>query len=42
MGADGLCDGCGRTMDEIAAWLQLSPAQRRVVMLRVQAWEPRL
>ncbi len=27
-----LCLGCGRTVDEIAAWGRLSPAERRRVM----------
>jgi uncharacterized protein len=26
------CVGCGRTGDEIGAWLAMSPEQRRVVM----------
>jgi predicted Fe-S protein YdhL (DUF1289 family) len=41
MGTDGLCDGCGRTLDEIIAWLGLTPGQRRTVMARVERWEPR-
>ena len=28
----GYCFGCGRTRDEIAAWISLSPEQRRAVM----------
>ncbi|MGH7630888.1 MAG: DUF1289 domain-containing protein [Gemmatimonadales bacterium] len=42
LGTDGLCDGCGRTVDEIAAWLWLSASQRRAIMNRVEEWEPRL
>ena len=42
MGVDGLCDGCGRTMDEIARWLNLAPRKRSAVMRRVLHWEPRL
>ena len=30
--ASGLCVGCGRTSDEIAAWTQLTADQRRVIM----------
>ena len=30
--ATGLCCGCGRTRDEIAAWGSLSEAQRRTLM----------
>lgn len=29
--ADGLCEGCSRTLDEIARWAQLSDAQKRAV-----------
>jgi predicted Fe-S protein YdhL (DUF1289 family) len=28
----GLCLGCGRTVDEIAAWARMTPAERRSVM----------
>jgi hypothetical protein len=28
----GLCLGCGRSGAEIAAWLELTPLQRRAVM----------
>jgi predicted Fe-S protein YdhL (DUF1289 family) len=28
----GLCEGCGRTRDEIASWYQLSEAQRLEIM----------
>ena len=28
----GYCFGCGRTRDEIATWLTMTPAQRRTVM----------
>ena len=30
--ATGLCEGCGRTRDEIARWGGMSEAQRRAVM----------
>jgi len=29
---DGLCEGCLRTLDEIAAWSRMSDAQRLHVM----------
>ena len=41
LGTDGLCDGCGRTLAEIAVWGTLDPAARREVMDRVSSWEPR-
>jgi uncharacterized protein len=28
----GYCFGCGRTRGEIAAWLEMTPAERRAVM----------
>ena len=28
----GLCEGCGRTLDEIAAWAALSEAERGRIM----------
>jgi uncharacterized protein len=28
----GFCDGCGRTGLEIASWINLTPAERRVIM----------
>lgn len=30
--ATGLCEGCGRTRDEIALWRSMSEPQRRAVM----------
>ncbi|TKT79158.1 DUF1289 domain-containing protein [Aquamicrobium sp. LC103] len=30
--ATGYCFGCGRTRDEIGAWLTYSPQERRAVM----------
>ena len=30
--ASGLCQGCGRTLEEIGAWFSMSDAQRRAVM----------
>ena len=38
---DGLCDGCGRTMQEIADWIELGAEARRRVMDRVAGWAPR-
>lgn len=35
--ATGLCGGCGRTRDEIAAWGALSDAQRRAIMAGLEA-----
>lgn len=28
----GLCEGCGRTLDEIGRWARMSEAERRAVM----------
>ncbi len=28
----GLCEGCGRTLDEIARWAQMSDAERDRIM----------
>ncbi len=33
--ADGLCAGCGRTLDEIARWAGMGEAERRAVMARL-------
>jgi uncharacterized protein len=33
----GLCRGCGRTRDEIAAWGGMSEPQRRAVMAGLEA-----
>ena len=30
--ATGYCFGCGRTRDEIAGWIELTPTMRRAVM----------
>jgi len=32
-----VCTGCGRTLDEVAAWSELSNAQRRDVVARCPA-----
>ena len=28
----GLCAGCGRSRDEIARWINLTPQERRAIM----------
>ena len=33
----GVCVGCGRTLDEVAAWSDLSNAERRAVVARCPA-----
>ncbi len=33
--ATGLCQGCSRTRNEIAAWSQLTSAERRRIMLEL-------
>jgi predicted Fe-S protein YdhL (DUF1289 family) len=35
--ASGLCIGCGRTIDEIAGWSQMSPEDRRGIMATLPA-----
>jgi hypothetical protein len=30
--ADGLCEGCARTLEEIASWSRLTSAERRRIM----------
>jgi len=35
LGADGLCEGCLRTGDEIARWMSLSDAERARLMFDV-------
>lgn len=35
MDADGLCEGCLRRLDEIAAWSGMDDAGRRAVWVRV-------
>jgi len=41
LGGDGLCDGCGRTVNEIARWIRMSAEERRTVMARVADWRVR-
>jgi len=33
----GLCEGCLRTLDEIAAWASMSSAERRAVLASLPA-----
>lgn len=35
-GQTQLCDGCFRTLDEIAAWWDYSPEQKRVVLTQLE------
>jgi predicted Fe-S protein YdhL (DUF1289 family) len=35
--ARGICVGCGRTVDEIGRWLEMSAAERREVMQQLPA-----
>ncbi|KQP30533.1 Fe-S oxidoreductase [Methylobacterium sp. Leaf104] len=35
-GSTGLCEGCGRTRDEIALWGSMSEPQRRAVMATLE------
>jgi uncharacterized protein len=35
--ASGLCEGCRRTLEEIALWGSSSAAQRRQILARVDA-----
>lgn len=34
--ATGLCTGCLRTMDEIAGWCDMTPADKQRVLTRLQ------
>jgi predicted Fe-S protein YdhL (DUF1289 family) len=36
----GLCEGCRRTLDEIAAWSGMSAEEKRAVLARLQARRP--
>jgi predicted Fe-S protein YdhL (DUF1289 family) len=36
-----LCEGCYRTLDEIAAWSGLSPDEKRAVLAKLPARRPR-
>ena len=39
---EGLCTGCYRTRDEIAAWSRLTPEARRAIMADLPSRAPRL
>lgn len=34
---DGLCEGCGRTLGEIAEWSMASDDRRRAILARIAA-----
>ncbi|MHC0054946.1 DUF1289 domain-containing protein [Actibacterium sp. D379-3] len=38
----GLCTGCLRTLDEIAGWAQMTPADRAEIMAQLPARAPRI
>ncbi|HEX2726455.1 MAG TPA: DUF1289 domain-containing protein [Beijerinckiaceae bacterium] len=33
----GRCEGCGRTLEEVAGWLRMSEAERRRIMAELDA-----
>jgi len=33
----GLCEGCARTLDEIAGWAAMSETDKRAVWLRIES-----
>jgi len=35
--ASGLCIGCGRSIDEVARWSEMSPVERRAIMATLPA-----
>ncbi len=39
--ATGLCEGCYRTLDEIAAWSSLSHEEKRAVLAQLPARQAR-
>ena len=36
----GLCEGCGRTLDEVARWLRMSEAERKRIMAELGTRRP--
>jgi len=36
----GLCLGCARSLDEIAAWSRMAPERRRAIMAELPARQP--
>jgi predicted Fe-S protein YdhL (DUF1289 family) len=39
--ASGLCEGCFRTLEEIAAWSSMSGEEKRQALARIPARKPR-
>ena len=39
--ASGYCEGCRRSLEEIAGWSVYSPAQKRAVLARLPARNPK-
>jgi predicted Fe-S protein YdhL (DUF1289 family) len=35
--ATGWCEGCGRTLDEIARWAAMTPAEKWAVLREIRA-----
>ena len=33
---EGLCEGCGRTLDEIAEWSTATDERRRAILVRIE------
>ena len=33
---DGICVGCGRTIDEIVRWIEMTPEERKEIMMRLE------
>jgi len=40
--ASGLCIGCGRSIEEIASWSEMSSPERRAIMAMLPARRQRL
>ena len=40
MRRDGVCEGCGRTLGEIAEWSQASDERRLTILARIGEWGP--
>lgn len=39
---EGICVGCYRTLEEIAAWAQMGPNQRAAILAELPERKPRL
>lgn len=37
----GMCEGCARTIQEIASWARLTPADRRRIMAELPSRKPK-